>query len=78
MLHPVDKCYRWFDILSKQLKDSIVQKLIHPDIKKCARIDATNYQIMMRKKILLEILNWISNINVNEYFAHTTLFSYIN
>ena len=58
----VGKYYRWFNVLSKLLKDNLVLEFIDEDIKKSAWIDARKCQILLQKKAYHELILWLETI----------------
>ena len=62
----VGKYFRWFDIGSKALKDSVIYEFLDEDIYQSTWIDASKNQIMIRKKAIPELLSWLDSIIVDE------------
>eukprot|EP00957_Ditylum_brightwellii_P075490 5737779-Ditylum_brightwellii.AAC.1 len=62
----VGKYYRWFNVSSNSLKDTVVQELLDNDINQLAWIDAMKCQILLCKKALPELLVWIETIEHKE------------
>ena len=55
----VRKYYRWFNVLSKPLKDNLVIELLDGDLKISALIDAMKCQILIQKNTLHELILWL-------------------
>ena len=75
----IGKYYRWFNVLSKPLKDDLVLGFLVEDLKKYTWIDSMEGQIVPQKKALYELMLWLETIENKEHIDHgmVLLFRYL-